>query len=102
MSSNAIDPDGKVSAISYADDLAVGPQSGKVYLFYSTDISTDKPLGLPSDLMFAAKLDMNRGLPRGRLLEYNPSTDETRVLMGGLRFPNGIAVSKDESFLFMA
>ena len=86
-----------------ADDLAVGPHSGKVYLFYSTDIlAADKPLGYPWDLMFASKLDMARGLSRGRLLEYDPSTDETMILMTGLRFPNGIAVSKDESLLFMA
>ena len=52
--------------------------------------------------MFASKLDMARGLSRGRLLEYDPSTDETMILMTGLRFPNGIAVSKDESLLFMA
>ncbi|KAJ7542965.1 hypothetical protein O6H91_09G020100 [Diphasiastrum complanatum] len=38
----------------------------------------------------------------GRLLKYNPSTQETRVLLRGLLFANGVALSKDKSFLIVA
>ncbi|KAK8491827.1 hypothetical protein V6N13_082466 [Hibiscus sabdariffa] len=35
----------------------------------------------------------------GRLLKYNPRTEETSVLMTNLQFPNGVSLSKDYSFL---
>ncbi|OWM90336.1 hypothetical protein CDL15_Pgr014638 [Punica granatum] len=35
----------------------------------------------------------------GRLLSYNPRTNESRVLLTGLAGPNGVAVSRDGSFL---
>ncbi|XWS52761.1 hypothetical protein CRYUN_Cryun11dG0099900 [Craigia yunnanensis] len=35
----------------------------------------------------------------GRLLKYNPHTEETSVLMRNLQFPNGVSLSKDGSFL---
>lgn len=38
----------------------------------------------------------------GRLLTFNPSTGETKVIFHGLQFPNGIAISEDKSFLAMS
>lgn len=38
----------------------------------------------------------------GRLIKYNPTTKETTVLLNNLRFPNGVAVSKDGTFIVMA
>lgn len=38
----------------------------------------------------------------GRLLTFNPLTNETKVLLHGLQFPNGIAMSEDKSFLVMS
>ncbi|MCO5578243.1 hypothetical protein L7F22_032082 [Adiantum nelumboides] len=38
----------------------------------------------------------------GRLLTHNPATGETKVILTGLQFPNGIALSKDKSFLVMS
>ncbi|MCO5604324.1 hypothetical protein L7F22_058489 [Adiantum nelumboides] len=38
----------------------------------------------------------------GRLLSYNPSNKEVKVLYKGIQFPNGLALSKDESFLVIA
>lgn len=35
----------------------------------------------------------------GRLLRYDPATRETKVLLRGLRFANGVALSKDGAFL---
>lgn len=34
----------------------------------------------------------------GRLLKYNPITQETTVLLRNLQFPNGVSMSKDGSF----
>nr|KJB50490.1 hypothetical protein B456_008G173900 [Gossypium raimondii] len=38
----------------------------------------------------------------GRLLKYDPRTKEVSVMYKGLAFPNGVALSKDHSFLLVA
>ena len=38
----------------------------------------------------------------GRLLKYVPSTQSVHVLVKGLAFPNGVALSKDNSFILVA
>ncbi|MCO5584140.1 hypothetical protein L7F22_038063 [Adiantum nelumboides] len=38
----------------------------------------------------------------GRLLKYNTRSGEAEVVLRGLQFPNGVALSKDESFLVIA
>ena len=47
-----------------------------------------------------SKMDAMRGKRTGRLLKYDPSVDEVTVLARNLYFPNGIAVDKDETFLY--
>ncbi|MCO5605234.1 hypothetical protein L7F22_059414 [Adiantum nelumboides] len=42
------------------------------------------------------------GRPNGRLLKLDPSTGATSVFATGLYFPNGVAVSKDNSFLVVS
>ncbi|KAL9229398.1 hypothetical protein vseg_004867 [Gypsophila vaccaria] len=37
--------------------------------------------------------------PYGRLLSFNPNTNETKVLLRDLYFPNGVAISPDQSSL---
>lgn len=37
----------------------------------------------------------------GRLMQYDPSTKKVTVLLNGLAFPNGVALSKDKSFLLL-
>ncbi|XP_021774916.1 protein STRICTOSIDINE SYNTHASE-LIKE 13-like [Chenopodium quinoa] len=39
------------------------------------------------------------GEATGRLLRYDPSTKETHVVLDGLAFPNGVQLSKDQTFL---
>ncbi|EXC35260.1 Adipocyte plasma membrane-associated protein [Morus notabilis] len=41
--------------------------------------------------------DILEGKPHGRLLSYDPSTKQTKVLVRGLYFANGVAVSPDQS-----
>ncbi|XP_027179166.1 protein STRICTOSIDINE SYNTHASE-LIKE 7-like [Coffea eugenioides] len=43
--------------------------------------------------------DYFEGRPFGRLLSYDPSTKETKVLVRDLYFANGVAVSPDQKFV---
>ncbi|XP_077246812.1 protein STRICTOSIDINE SYNTHASE-LIKE 6-like isoform X2 [Tasmannia lanceolata] len=45
------------------------------------------------------RLDFLEGRPHGRLLSFDPSTNETRVLVGDLYFANGVALSPQQDFL---
>jgi sugar lactone lactonase YvrE len=47
-------------------------------------------------------LDLLEARPYGRLLAYDPDRGQTRVLAGGLFFANGVALSRDESFVLVA
>ncbi|KAL0919277.1 hypothetical protein M5K25_011363 [Dendrobium thyrsiflorum] len=38
----------------------------------------------------------------GRLMQYDPTTQKTQILLSNLSFPNGIALSSDGSFLLIA
>lgn len=38
----------------------------------------------------------------GRLLKYEPGTQQTTVLARGLYYPNGIAISQDNTFLLLS
>jgi hypothetical protein len=38
----------------------------------------------------------------GRFIKYNPTTKEVTVLVDHLRFPNGVATSKDGTYVILA
>lgn len=61
---------------------------------YFTDASARFPLA-------AYKQDLFEHRPNGRLLAYEPATKRTRLVLGGLYFANGVAVSPDQSFLLV-
>ncbi|KAF5748417.1 protein YLS2 [Tripterygium wilfordii] len=44
-------------------------------------------------------LDLLEARPHGQLLKYNPLLDETSIVLDGLGFANGVALSKDEDYL---
>nr|USE06681.1 strictosidine synthase [Uncaria rhynchophylla] len=72
--------------------LALDQQTGFVYL---TDVSTKYDDRGVQDI-----LRIND--TTGRLIKYDPSTNEARVLMNGLNVPGGTEVSRDGSFLVVA
>lgn len=96
----AIDVQGKVESrsttaggvpIHFADDVAVAG-NGKVYF---SDASTRfGPREVQRDALEAR--------PHGRLLEHDPVADTTRVLLEGLYFANGVAVSPDSRYVLVA
>ncbi|KAM7265618.1 hypothetical protein ACFE04_003301 [Oxalis oulophora] len=46
-----------------------------------------------------ATLDINGGIPYGRLMSFNPVTLKTKVLLRDLFFANGVVVSPDQSYV---
>ena len=101
-----ITPDGKVilltdqvdgRMIRYADDVDVAAD-GSVY--FSDASSKFGPMDT-TGTMAASILDIMEHAGNGRVLRYDPSTEETTVVMSGLTFSNGVAISDDQQFLLV-
>jgi sugar lactone lactonase YvrE len=95
----AIRPDGGLRALSteangmpykFTDDVDVGPDG----MVYFSDASNKFGFGehMPDILEHAG---------RGRLLRYDPLADQTTVLLDGLNFANGVAVSRNGDFVLV-
>lgn len=84
--------------IAYADGVVVA-RSGKIYF---TDASQRFGAKAWGGTFNASVLDIIEHQSTGRLLEYDPATKATRVLLADLCFPNGVALSADEQHLFVA
>ncbi|KAK6941281.1 hypothetical protein RJ641_026658 [Dillenia turbinata] len=76
------------SKIRYADDV-IEASDGTVYF----SVASTK-YGLQD-----TDLDLLEARPHGQLLKYDPISQETSILIDGLLFANGVALSKDEDFL---
>jgi sugar lactone lactonase YvrE len=83
--------------IVFADAVVVAG-NGRIYFTDATRRFSPKGTGT----FEAALLDFMEHSCTGRVLEYRPSTQALRVVMSGLCFPNGIALSGDQSHLFIA
>jgi len=98
------DEEGIASPLRYTNDVAIGPKTGRVFFTDSTQIAPDQDHRTPRkwDTLYASKMDLMRGKPTGRLLQYDPATDETTILARNLHFANGVAVDKDETYVLVA
>ncbi|WP_163100103.1 SMP-30/gluconolactonase/LRE family protein [Peribacillus alkalitolerans] len=83
--------------ILFADAVVVA-QNG---LIYFTDASERLNVNEIGDVGKAGELDILGNSCTGRLLKYNPTTNETSVVMQDLCFANGITLSEDEQYLFL-
>jgi sugar lactone lactonase YvrE len=84
--------------IRYADAVVVA-KNGKIYL---SDASGRFAPAQWGGTFEAAVLDIIEQRATGRILEYDPATQTTRVVVRGLSFPNGVALSPDEQHLYVA
>lgn len=75
----------------FTNDLDIGTDG----VIYFTDASSR--FG-PQEYLF----DLLEARPHGRLLAYDPSNRQTMVLLDGLYFANGVALSRNEDFLVVA
>ncbi|XP_075605623.1 adipocyte plasma membrane-associated protein isoform X2 [Balearica regulorum gibbericeps] len=77
--------------LSFVNDLTVTQDGRKIYF---TDSSSKWQR---RDYLFL----IMEGTDDGRLLEYDTVTKEVKVLMVGLRFPNGVQLSPAEDFVLV-
>eukprot|EP00252_Welwitschia_mirabilis_P000810 TRINITY_DN10793_c0_g1_i1.p1 TRINITY_DN10793_c0_g1~~TRINITY_DN10793_c0_g1_i1.p1 ORF type:complete len:411 (+),score=65.10 TRINITY_DN10793_c0_g1_i1:174-1406(+) len=77
--------------VKFANDLDVDSE-GSVYF---TDSSSVYPRRNFLQLLFSAE-------PSGRVIRYDPKTRQATVLVRNVQFPNGLTLSKDESFFLYA
>ncbi len=87
--------DGK--EIAYADDVAVAKDGSVYFSDASSKFAADKWSGTYS----ASLLDIMEHGGHGRILKYDPFSNETTMIMDGLNFANGVAISDDQSYLLV-
>lgn len=83
--------------IGFADDVAVA-SNGLIY--FSDASSKFKPKDY-NDVLKASELDVLEHGGNGKLLRYNPKTRSTDVLISGMNFANGVALSREQDFLLV-
>ena len=102
----ALQPDGTLRVLAdsvngdpirYADAVAIATD-GRMYFTDATRRFSPAELGT----FDAALLDVLEHSCTGRVLVYEPGTGRTSVMIEGLCFPNGVALSGDEQHLFIA
>ena len=102
----SISPEGKITVLAdqvggapirYAD-AAVVAADGAIYF---SDASTRFAPAAWGGTFKASILDIIEQSCTGRILAYDPATKKTRIVAKGLSFANGVALSRDEQFLFV-
>lgn len=83
--------------IRYADDVDVAAD-GKIYF---SDASTKFPAAGGGGTLAASLLDLMEHGGHGRLLVYDPATGKASVVLKGLNFANGVAVSPEQDFVLV-
>ncbi len=101
-----ISPDGSIETlvsevdgekISYADDVAVAAD-GRVFFSDASSKFNPKNAGGSYE---ASLLDILEHGGNGRIFEYSPYSRQTKVIMDGLNFANGVAISDDQQYLLV-
>jgi len=85
-------------SLAYADDLAIAAD-GTVYF---SEASTRFRAADFGGTYKASLLDIMEHGGHGLIIEFKPETGEARVLLDGLNFANGVALSEDQQYLLVA
>jgi len=82
------------SPITFADDIDIDSQ-GKVYFSDASSKYNGQNGKLP------LRYDLLEGNPYGSLYVYDPADKSTKLLLKGLYFGNGVALSKNEDYVLV-
>jgi sugar lactone lactonase YvrE len=102
----AVGPDGSISVLAdqidgdpirYADAVVIA-NDGRMYFTDATRRFSPRELGT----FDASVLDILEHSCTGRVLVYEPATARASLMIGGLCFPNGVALSGDQQHLYIA
>ncbi|MNH99805.1 Lactonase drp35 [compost metagenome] len=94
----SINPSGSIEVLTNQVD-------GKpIYLANELDIAKDGSIYFSDTSNYGRVTfrEIAENKPHGRLLKYDPMTKQTTVLLEGLYFANGVALSADEDFVLVA
>ncbi len=103
----SVSPDGRVTLLVgewapgqpvYPNDVAASTD-GKIYFTESSSKFSGHQFG---DAFDASLLDIIEHGDHGRVFEFDPATGITRVIMSGLNYANGVAISADQQFLLVS
>lgn len=103
----SVSPEGNVSLLVaewspgqrvYPNDVAVSTDN-KIYF---SESSSKFSGGRFSDAYDASILDIIEHGDHGRVFEHDLTTGRTRVIMSGLNYANGVAISADQQFLLVS
>lgn len=106
-----IDPQGKVTVLAdqmagkpilYADAVVVSKAAGSPERFFVSDASQRFGAQQWGGTFEASVLDILEQAATGRVLVFDPASGKTEVVVSGLSFANGVALSADEQTLFVA
>jgi len=99
-----IDTNGEVSVLYggpdadvFGNNLAIGPD-GTIYFSEASRKFGAKAF---RDTMDATLFDVLEHGPHGRVISWNPATSSAEVLLDGLAYANGVAISEDGDFLLI-
>ena len=94
---DSVNINGQRDPIRYADAVVVAT-TGKMYLSDASTRFAPKDWGGTFE---ASVLDILEQSSTGRILEFDPATQVTRVVAHGLSFANGVALSLDGQHVFV-
>jgi sugar lactone lactonase YvrE len=84
--------------LDYANDVAVAGD-GTIFLSESSTKFAARRYGGTYE---SSLLDILEHGGHGRIIEFDPATNAARVLIEGLNYANGIAISQDQAYLMIA
>jgi sugar lactone lactonase YvrE len=83
--------------ITYADDVAVARNG----IIYFSDASSKFGASASGGSYEASLLDILEHGGHGRVFRHDPKSDATSIVVDGLNFANGVAVSEDQQYLLI-
>jgi sugar lactone lactonase YvrE len=85
------------ASIDYVDDVAIAANG----MIYFSDASSKFGALKTGGSYDASLMDLMEHGGHGRVFRYDPANDETILVLDGLNFANGVAVSDDQQYLMI-